>query len=114
MTTNTANITFYTVRSGDTLTAIAAIFGTTVEQLVKWNNIPNPDLIKVGQRLIVSSDNSAHESIYVVRSGDTLTSIAAVFGTTVDQLVKWNNIPNPDLILVGQRLIVAKSVPMAV
>ncbi|MFJ1705246.1 LysM peptidoglycan-binding domain-containing protein [Kitasatospora sp. NPDC088346] len=113
MTTNTANITYYTVRSGDTLTAIAAIFGTTVEQLVEWNGIPNPDFIKVGQRLIVSRASSSHESYYIVRSGDTLTSIAAVFGTTVEQLVEWNGIPDPDLIRVGQRLVVAKSVPMA-
>ncbi|WP_371494749.1 LysM peptidoglycan-binding domain-containing protein [Kitasatospora sp. NBC_00374] len=113
MTTNTANITYYTVRSGDTLTAIAAVFGTTVEQLVEWNNISNPDLIKVGQRLIVTWANSSHDFFYTVRSGDTLTAIAGMFGTTVEQLVEWNNIPNPDLIKVGQRLIVAKSVPMA-
>ncbi|MGW6913860.1 LysM peptidoglycan-binding domain-containing protein [Kitasatospora sp. NPDC054939] len=113
MTTNTANITFYTVRSGDTLTAIARMFDTTVDQLVAWNNIPNPDLINVGQRLIVARTNSSHDTHYIVKSGDTLTAIAHMFGTTVDQLVAWNNIPNPDLINVGQRLIVAKSVPMA-
>ncbi|WP_338930485.1 LysM peptidoglycan-binding domain-containing protein [Streptomyces netropsis] len=113
MTTNTANITHYTVKSGDTLTAIAARFGTTVEQLVKWNNIPNPDLIKVGQQLIVARADSPQETRYTVQSGDTLTAIAARFGTTVEQLVKWNNIPNPDLIKVGQQLIVAKSAPMA-
>ncbi|MET8677988.1 LysM peptidoglycan-binding domain-containing protein [Streptomyces sp. NPDC004647] len=113
MTTQTTNITYYTVKSGDTLTAIAARFGTTVDQLVKWNKIPNPDLINVGLRLIVAKADSPHETYYTVKSGDTLTAIAARFGTTVDQLVKWNKIPNPDLIKVGQRLIVAKSVTAA-
>ncbi|MCX5214565.1 LysM peptidoglycan-binding domain-containing protein [Kitasatospora sp. NBC_00240] len=113
MTTNTANITYYTVRSGDTLTSIGVIFGTTVEQLVEWNNLPDPDLIRVGQRLIVTRASSSHDSYYIVRSGDTLTSIADMFGTTIDQLVRWNGIPDPDLIKVDQRLIVAKSVPMA-
>ncbi|MGP3953919.1 LysM peptidoglycan-binding domain-containing protein [Streptomyces sp. 7N604] len=109
MTTQASNLTYYTVKSGDTLTAIAAQFGTTVQQLVKWNAIPNPDLIHPGQRLIVAKSESPQETYYTVKSGDTLTAIAAQFGTTVQQLVKWNNIPNPDLIHPGQRLIVAKS-----
>lgn len=41
---------------------------------------------------------------YVVKNGDTLSEIAEDFGTTVDQLVKWNNIYNPNLIYVGQKL----------
>lgn len=41
---------------------------------------------------------------YVVKNGDTLSEIADEFGTTVDQLVKWNNIYNPDLIYPGQKL----------
>lgn len=43
----------YTVVEGDTLGAIAAHFKTTVKQLQIWNNIPDPNKIKVGQRLIV-------------------------------------------------------------
>ena len=44
----------YTVKSGDTLSAIAAKFGVTVKDLVAWNNIANPDVIEVGVKLIVS------------------------------------------------------------
>lgn len=99
----------YTIKSGDTLTSIAARFGTTVEQLVKWNRIPNPDFIQAGHRLIVAKADSPQETYYTVKSGDTLTSIAARFGTTVEKLVKWNRIPNPDFIKVGQRLVVARS-----
>lgn len=43
----------YTVKKGDTLTAIAKKYKTTVNKLVKDNNIKNPDLIKVGQKLKV-------------------------------------------------------------
>ncbi|MGW1377819.1 LysM peptidoglycan-binding domain-containing protein [Streptomyces sp. NPDC002446] len=46
--------TIYTVVSGDTLSGIAVRFKTTVKQLQIWNNIPDPDKIKVGQRLIVA------------------------------------------------------------
>ncbi|MFH8571714.1 LysM peptidoglycan-binding domain-containing protein [Streptomyces sp. NPDC017993] len=54
MTTNTAH-TYYTVKSGDTLTAIAASFTTTVDQLVEWNGIPDRNHIEVGQELIVET-----------------------------------------------------------
>lgn len=45
---------YYTVKNGDTLSEIAEDFGTTVDQLVRWNNIYNPDLIYPGQKLRVS------------------------------------------------------------
>ena len=44
---------YYVVKKGDTLTSIAKKYKTTVKQLVKWNNIKNPNLIKVGQKLRV-------------------------------------------------------------
>ena len=97
--------TYYTVVSGDTLSGIAAKFGVTVAQLCEWNNISNPDLIYVGQQLIVKKGSTAQ--YYTVVSGDTLSGIAAKFGTTVAQLCSWNNISDPNLIYVGQVLRVA-------
>lgn len=44
---------YYTVKKGDTLTSIAKKYKTTVKQLVVWNNIKNPNLIRVGQKLRV-------------------------------------------------------------
>ena len=41
---------------------------------------------------------------YIVQSGDNLTKIANRYGTTVNQLVSWNNISNPNLIYPGQKL----------
>ena len=42
--------------------------------------------------------------VYVVQKGDTLTKIAHRYGVTVADLVRWNNIANPNLILVGQKI----------
>ena len=50
--------TYYTVVSGDNLTKIANRYGTTVDQLVAWNNIADPNKIYVGQRLIVKKDTT--------------------------------------------------------
>ena len=44
---------YYTVVAGDTLSAIAKKYGTTVDQLVEWNGIANPNMISVGQKFRV-------------------------------------------------------------
>ncbi len=99
----------YTVQRNDNLTSIAARFGTTVSELVRLNNISNPNLIYPGQVLIIREDGSTPPSgtiTYTVQRNDNLTSIAARFGTTVSELVRLNNISNPNLIYPGQVLII--------
>lgn len=97
---------YYTVQYGDTLTEIAQKFGCSVDDLVRWNDIPNPDLIYVGQvlRVVPYPHEKPDSGTYVVQPGDTLSGIAQRFGTTVAELVRLNGIANPDLILVGQVL----------
>lgn len=51
--TSASSVVYYTVKKGDTLSKIASEYGTTVSQIVKWNNIPNPNLIYVGQKFRV-------------------------------------------------------------
>lgn len=92
----------YIVQRGDTLSAIAQRYGTTVNEIVKLNNIKNPNLINVGQKLIIKQTTKA--VYYIVKRGDTLYKIAQTYGTTVDKLVSLNNIKNPNLINVGQKL----------
>lgn len=51
-----------------------------------------------------SSSNSSAKQYYTVKKGDNLTNIAKKYGTTVNQLVAWNGIKNPNLINIGQKL----------
>ncbi|MBI4788928.1 MAG: LysM peptidoglycan-binding domain-containing protein [Chloroflexi bacterium] len=108
------------VNWGDTLHAIAARNGTTVEALVRANSLPNSNFIWAGQRLIIPSSSSAPAnpapvtSVYTVARGDTLATIAARFGTTVDALARANGLYNPNFIWTGQRLNVpGRSAPPA-
>lgn len=95
--------TTYTVRSGDSLSAIAAKFGTTVSALQSANNIHNANLIYPGQVLKVSGQATTSNT-YTVRSGDNLSTIASRLGTTVAHLQSVNGIRNANLIYPGQNL----------
>lgn len=112
---------YYTVQSGDTLSGIALKFSTTSSKLAQLNSIPNPNLIYVGQRLLVNQNSSSNSSSssqsssaatntdasaasYTVKSGDTLSTIASQHNTTVNQIVSLNQLSNPNLIYVGQVL----------
>ena len=104
--------TTYTVKYGDTLSKIALKYGTTVNNLVKLNNIKNPNLIYVGQVITIQASNnigSNSNTTYTVKYGDTLSKIALKYGTTVNNLVRLNNIKNPNLIYIGQVLIIGNN-----
>ncbi|PFN80561.1 peptidoglycan endopeptidase [Bacillus sp. AFS076308] len=118
-TTTTATTT-YTVKSGDYLGKIGQQFGMTVQQLKTLNKLTS-DRIYVGQKLQVNAKKSSTPtttaptpttskqpstettSTYVVKSGDTLGKIAAIYNTTVTALKSLNNLKS-DTIYVGQKL----------
>ena len=106
----------YKVVAGDNLTKIANKYGSTVAELAKINNIANPNLIFVGQELKVPVPDAAPAAAetagapatkkYTIQPGDNLTKIAKQFGTTVDTLVRYNRIANPNLIYAGSELVI--------
>ncbi|WP_328604763.1 LysM peptidoglycan-binding domain-containing protein [Amycolatopsis sp. NBC_00345] len=94
----------YTVHSGDTLSGIAAKFGTTVAALAALNAISNPNLIYAGQTLRLPGSGTSGGGRYQVRYGDTLSAIAVRNGTTVAAICARNGIANPNKIQAGQWL----------
>jgi LysM repeat protein len=113
----------HVVQPGENLFRIALKYGTTWPVLAAANNITNPNLIYVGQVLIIPGPGGttppppAQPTVappaqpapqtYTVVAGDTLSSIARRFGTTVAAIVQANGIVNPNLIYVGQVLNIA-------
>jgi len=103
------------VQPGDTLTAIAARYHTTVAALAAANGITNPNRIFVGATLQIPSGSpvpaapgpvtaAAPSATVVVQPGDTLSSIAARNHTTVAALVTANHIANANLVFAGAHL----------
>ena len=94
----------YTVQSGDTLSSIAAKFGTNYQALASLNGISNPNLIYVGQVLRVNGSASTGSVYYTVRAGDNLSAIASRYGTSYQSIASLNGLANPNLIYAGQTL----------
>ena len=95
----------YTVKKGDTLWNIAINNGTTVDQLMQDNNLTS-SLIFPGDKLTYNTTvaqvaQAKEQGYYTVVLGDTLGKVANRFGVTVDELVKLNNLSDPNLIYVG-------------
>lgn len=88
------------MQPGDSLADIAALYSTTVEELLRLNDLPEPSLLYTGQTIVVPRAN-----VHVVAPGETLSAIAARYGTTVDDLLRLNNVLDPNNVPVGQALV---------
>lgn len=108
-------ITFvdYTIKKGDTLSAIAKKYNTTIENIMKANpSIKNPNKIYAGQVIQIpvktmqdSTSAVKEEKVYhTVQRGETLSGIAKKYGTNVIKLVALNGIRNANIIYVGQKI----------
>ncbi|MBT9254734.1 LysM peptidoglycan-binding domain-containing protein [Phycicoccus sp. MAQZ13P-2] len=117
----------HVVRSGDTMSGIAARYRVSLAGLLKANHRSAGSLIHPGDRIVVrggktgsSSSKAASRSskpasrTYVVRSGDTLGGIAARYDTTVADLARASGISSRSLLQVGQRLRVPTTAAHAV
>lgn len=95
----------YIVKAGDTLYGISNQFGVSVIELANLNNV-TADSLKVGQTLTIPSKSGTNPNnmfMYTVKKGDSLYSIATKYNTTVNEIVKLNNLTNTNL-SIGQVL----------
>jgi murein DD-endopeptidase MepM/ murein hydrolase activator NlpD len=113
--TATPEAPVYVVVPGDTLYSIAERFGSTVEAIAAANDIADPRLINVGQKLVIptaqpglvpSSQPNANRRVHPVRPGDTLNSLAYRYGTTYWTLLEANDLHRLGLLWPGQELAI--------
>lgn len=105
----------YTVLPGDNLFRIALRYGLSVQALAQANNITNPGLIVVGQKLAIPaggttptqpSTPSGCTTVYVVKAGDNLFRIALRHNYSQFYLAQYNNITNPASLSIGQAICI--------
>ena len=96
----------YTVKSGDSLYAIARNFNTTVDAIKTLNNLTSNNL-SLGQKLLIPTNNNNNNLSYTVKSGDNLYAIARNFNTSVDAIKKLNNLTTNNL-SIGQTLLIPR------
>jgi murein DD-endopeptidase MepM/ murein hydrolase activator NlpD len=111
-----SGVTIHVVQRGETLYRIALQYGVTVDELASLNGLADPSSIQVGQRLLVPVNGSPAPQLpqtHVVQPGETLRSIAELYGLTVEGLAAQNTINDPNTIYVGQVLTINAGEPPA-
>ena len=109
-----------TVEKGDSLSKIAKRYGTTVDALVRINELCDANQIFVGQVVLLedpeadadaaAEDRVEETAIVTVQPGDSLSKIAKRHDTTVEELMALNDIDDPNLLFVSQELLVDEMV----
>lgn len=105
--TNPEATFIYTVKKGDSLYSIAKRYDTKVDNITKLNNLKNTNL-SIGQKLIIPENGESTTQLptyinYIVKKGDNLYSIAKTYNTTVEAIIKDNNLSTENL-SIGQNL----------
>src|SRR5512139_801279 len=104
-------VAYHTVKFGDNLNSISRLYGVSVQALMAANHIYNPNLIYAGQTLCIPDSTPVPPrppcgTYYTIRWGDTLSSIAARYGTTLWAIMSANNILNANYIYAGMILYI--------
>ncbi len=112
-----AGPTRYKVQSGDTVSSIAAKYGSAVKDIISTNNLPANGKLSVGQDLLIpvpgpsggpgpTATPGTTGLMYSVQSGDTISSLAARYKSQVDWILQANNMKPGDTLPVGQPLLI--------
>lgn len=105
--------TYYTIQSGDSFWSIAKKHGTSVNNLLKWNELPANAHLKPGQKLLVVNgapvNPQDNKITYQIKSGDTLHKIASKFDVSKKDILSWNKVKDESYIHPGQELTIYMS-----
>ncbi len=98
-------LTIHVVKPGDSLWGMSQIYGVSVDEIVKANEIPNPNKLVVGQAIVIPIYGDYH----FVRAGESLYSISRMYNVSVEELIKVNRIANPNQLQIGLRLYIPQA-----
>jgi murein DD-endopeptidase MepM/ murein hydrolase activator NlpD len=102
-------VTLHVVQRGENLYRIAVQYGLTIDDLARFNNLVNPNNLKVGERLLIPLEPVPEiqpPTEHTVQPGETLKTIGDFYGVELESLVQLNGITNPNMLYVGQVLTI--------
>ncbi|MEG6616229.1 LysM peptidoglycan-binding domain-containing protein [Peptococcaceae bacterium 1198_IL3148] len=106
----------YTIRAGDTFFTIARRFDLSVDALLEANPDVDPDNLRVGQVICLPGvpepePECPNGTLYTIRAGDTLFSIARRYNVSVDAILRANPGLDPDNLQVGRIICIPGVMP---
>ncbi|MES2517479.1 MAG: LysM peptidoglycan-binding domain-containing protein [Bacteroidota bacterium] len=109
----------HTIQAGETIYRVSKIYGVSVENVKNWNKLTQ-NTVEIGQELVILGGNtkpnvseltqtnlSNNYQYHTLKAGETVFRVSQIYGVTVDEVVKWNNIKN-FAVSVGQKLVIKK------
>jgi cell wall-associated NlpC family hydrolase len=104
-----AKPTTHTVADGETLRMLAARFGISPETIMAANGMRDPDLLQVGQDLVILPTDGV---LYTLRAGESIRRVAERFGVDTMDIVNANELGDPDLVQPGTLVMVPGATPV--
>ncbi len=109
-TIDNEQISVYVVHSGDTLPAIAKMFGVTTNT-IRWGNDLKTDKLTPGQTLVILPISGVQ---HVVKSGETLQSITKMHKGDYDEVLQYNNLTRTSKLAIGDVIVIPDGEMVAV
>lgn len=120
----------HTIQAGETVYRVSKIYNVSVENIKQWNNLET-NTVEIDQELVIMGGETKPATVvysestpkktysnqpvsqnfnaqyHTLQAGETVFRLSKIYGVSVDEIVKWNNIKNFS-VSVGQRLLVKK------
>ena len=105
------NSIFHTVRPGESIYSIAAMYSVSAGEIIDQNNLSNNSL-SVGQSLVIRRNIPTEFLYHIVKPGESVYSISKIYNSSINDIRKLNKLYSDDLV-VGNRLMISKVNPAA-
>ena len=99
----------YQMQENDSIESIAFKFNTSVDDILKINNLDNPNDIYTGMKIVIPNNRNEYYNTYVIKKGDSLYKIAQEYNVNPKLLAAFNGLNDDDYIYPDQEIMIPKS-----